>query len=210
MRFAALALLGFVVAGCQPSLGTSGSAEGRPPVVAELPSLTIDTSTPEKALKSYWEAKDGLRRAYETIRAARVSEEEALAARIGFDPRKFMTGERLANQLHKKPSVFTEYGREILEVKQDTDSRVTFIVRVRNITPAPEGAVVTDSDMKRREEGEKLRYLLEKEDGAWKVSQVFEYDEFVQRYEGREPWRKVFAPPAVDKKVEVYVISYMN
>lgn len=62
--------------------------------------------------------------------------------------------------------------REILEVKQETETRAVVLVRIRNVAPVPENAVWTDYDRQARRDGDLYRYILERASNGWRVSQI--------------------------------------
>jgi len=84
------------------------------------------------------------------------------------------------------------------------------VVKVKNSTVMPEGIVISDSDKKSRDNGEKYKYILEKEASGWKVAQVYEYSQYHASISGGDPWEKVFAPPTENRNTHVYVYHHDN
>jgi len=67
--------------------------------------------------------------------------------------------------------------RDIESVKQETESRAVALVRIRNVSPIPEGAKPDSWQIKLRERGQMFRYVIEKEGPDWKIAEVWENDE---------------------------------
>lgn len=215
MKFIPIILAALVIAGCQQSVEKPNNKPKSSQSPVSPAALVMDVSTPDRALKSYWQSKDAVRRAeYEFVTVTIIPELQKLRGKVGLDPKKVMTSDVLSAHQefdNSEQRSFQEFSREILDIKQDTESRATAIVKVRNATPIPEGAVISDSDKKRRDEGEKLKYVLEKGAEGWKVAQVYKYDELGGRVDGsKDPWKKVFSAPSGNKSADEYVNEYMN
>jgi hypothetical protein len=112
--------------------------------------------------------------------------------------------------VHKqRQSTFEEYSREIVDITLDTESRATADVKVRNSTPVAVGNVVTDSDKKRLEDGERFKYVLEKESDGWKVAQVYQFSD-TNILLKRDSWNKVFSAPTGRSSANVWVNQFVN
>lgn len=212
MKYIPAVLATLLIAGCQQSHDASTAKTAVSPPSLPTSALVIDVSTPDRALKSYWQAKDAYRKAEFDWSAAQVPEVQKLKSKIGYDAAKLMAGDVLsAHQEMDKPgrSQFEEFSREIVDIKQDTESRATAMVRVKNSTPVPDGVVVSDSDKKQREEGEQLKYILEKDSGGWKIAQVYQYSK-TNIILHQEPWQKVFSAPTARGYANVYVNQFLN
>src|SRR4051812_3168409 len=85
--------------GCQPD----EKPPAHPPVPQAPPSvlISVDVSTPDRALKSYWLSKDALRRAQSDWSASHATEFQKLGSKIGYDAPKIMTGEAFRSQQNK-------------------------------------------------------------------------------------------------------------
>lgn len=187
----------------------SAGTEGAQPASVQTMPPAIDVTTPDRALKSYWQTKDARRKIEFDWRNAQNPEREKLYGKIGFDARKLMTGDVLSvHQAIYKRSQFVEYSRELVDVKLDTESRATAMVKVRNSTPIPEGMVVFDSDKKLREEGDRFKYVLEKESDGWKVAQVIKFSKFNIILK-KDPWENVFEP-TVRERFNTYDNVYVQ
>jgi hypothetical protein len=201
---------------CQPVPGGKSVTVAASAVqVAMPPRLALDISTPDRALKSYWMAKDSLRLAEFKFGKEEGKKYEELKVQLGYDPREVMTGETLAfvqGVASAPPTPMYEYSRDIVDIKQDTESRATAIARIKNSTPIPAGGVASESDQKRRENGEKFKYVLEKDSKGWTVAQVYKDDEYHAKYGGGkgDPWKKVFSAPDGTRDVPSLVLEYEN
>jgi len=214
MKFVTIAFAALLIAGCNQSQDAAPAKAPASPKSSALPIVAIDVSTPDRTLKSYWLTKDSFRKTHFDWVAAQLPELQKLNNKIGFDIRKLMASDVLSfhqERVKPKQGQFEEYSREIVDIKQDTESRATAVVKIRNSTPISEGAVVSDSDKKQREKGESLKYVLEKEADGWKVAQVYKFDEFYAKYgEDKDPWRKVFTVPTELGSANAHVSEFEN
>jgi hypothetical protein len=195
MNFVTTVLACLLIVGCQPSHQPAGAKKSGSPVA---PILVVDTSTPDRALKSYWQARDVIQKITADMNAAHYAQIQTVVNKIGFDAKKLMTGDVLSTEQEidklRHGSLWEEkYSREILDIRLDTGSRATALVKIRNSTPIPVGIVVSDEDKRRREEGERFKYILEREADGWKVAQVYLFDKYSVRDDGKDPWRNVYS-----------------
>jgi hypothetical protein len=210
MKSVTIAFAALLITGCNQSQDAATSKVSASPKSTAPPTVAIDVSTPDRALKSYWLAKDAFRKAKFVRDVAQLPELQKLKSEIGLDTRKLMTSDVFSAH-QEGTGQFSEYNREIVDIKQDTESRATAMVKIRNSTPISEGAIVSDSDKKLREKGENLKYVLEKEADGWKVAQVYKFDEFFATYgDDKNPWRKVFMAPTERVIANVYVYDFEN
>jgi hypothetical protein len=78
------------------------------------------------------------------------------------------------------------YERDILEVEMQTGSRAVILVAIRNSTPlGDKEKVIGYDDRKRREVGDRYRYVLELDGAKWRVVELWELNSW-----GKDPWRK--------------------
>jgi hypothetical protein len=85
--------------------------------------------------------------------------------------RALFTGEALAAETDtaSRPQTFA---REVVNVDMESPTRAVVLARIRNTTPIPPGATPTESDVKRRRDGEVVRYILEKDTTGWRIAQA--------------------------------------
>lgn len=180
------ALILVVLSGCRGADGQAGSTErnaGREGRIMRVPALVGDRSTPDLAVKSYWR-----------FHALRDSIEWSLVDSASWEFSQYQEFEAARKSFHAGPALEDiqreqarqTYSREILEVQQQSPSRAAVLVRVRNTTPIPPGAVATEYDQKRRQEGDLYRFVLDRDSTAWKIVQVQDWEAY------RDAWRDRF------------------
>ena len=209
-------LLALCITACQPP---SKGAPQTPPETVKSANvadrIVLDTSTPDRALKSYWTAKDSLRRAEYDLAQQHIQKNTELRTKIGFDPAGIVAGDALAaarSAASAAPQPFDQYSRDIVDIKQDTESRATAIVKINNSTPIPGGKAISEADRRMREAGEKYKYILEKDSGGWKVSQAYQHDEYHAKYgDGKgDPWKSIFRKSDWDLEIRSVVFEHEN
>ena len=104
-----------------------------------------------------------------------------------------------ARRLREKPLTAHSQSYEIVEVKQETESRATIVAKLRNTTPIDSGTVVDQSDRKRRRDGETVRYVVERDSTGWRLVQAYK-----RLYEGDTEWRPQWRPD------ETYVPTHVS
>lgn len=172
-RLVVVAVLSAVMAACTPekAVEPSESASTARPVQPNP-----DLSTPDRALKSYWAQKDW----QERLRRQTDDEiRKKVAAKLPTNTEVYapvVTAELLAywRWRDKQTGLYQDKQREIESVKQETESRAVALVRIRNVSPIPEGAKPEPWQIKARQRGEMFRYVIEKEGPDWKIAEVWE------------------------------------
>jgi hypothetical protein len=92
----------------------------------------------------------------------------------------------------KNDWVADTYAREILKVQNESETRAIVFAVIKNTTPPSSGAQPTEFDKRLREDGIRFRYVVEKTDKGWKVSQVFRYFEMGET----KQWNKIYDVPS--------------
>ncbi|MBH3409857.1 hypothetical protein [Pseudomonas putida] len=186
----ALALLPlcFVLTACDKVSSTfSTGAPSKAPAATVSYDFEVNTTSPDQALKTWWRYLD-------TKSAISLARCEAYARDHAddFNVAKVAMGE-IEQSLNSRKSICARsiYEREILEVKQETGTRAVALVKITNATPS--SASRTLEDEKRRNRGERFKYLIENTGEGWKVSQVYQYDD-TSRYTGGSDWPKQYTP----------------
>lgn len=174
LAISALAL----VAACGSKTSTTGAATAPP-------APTIDASSPDLALKSWWRVRD-----YEnalTAEHCKRSVEWRTAGVYRKAMEKIATGPAL-NEAVDVPGLcdVQVYARSIIEVKVESDTRAVAIASVKQATPPPASAVMTASDVQAREKGGRYKYVLERVGKDWRIAEVYEFSEYAA---GGDPWR---------------------
>ena len=175
-----LTVMGILTAGLT-ACASLGSTPGGP-------APALDQSTPERTVESWWalqawfEGED--RRIYGVIlrqEYERGKRRELYAA--------ISAGETQARLTDLDIPAPQRFERKILTSREEA-SRAEVVARIRNVTPIPEGAKVSDAVRERAAEGEVFRYFLVREPGGlWRVEQVL-----VRAGYSDEGWRKSFSP----------------
>lgn len=165
-RLGAVAVAAFACG--QPPARSEGAARAAPHLGRSTD--TLDTSTPEAALRTYWRLSD----------ADTLSGDEARARSLD----ALFTGPAaVARAQSRVPETFA---REIVE-EERRGARVFMTVRIRNTTPRPVGATPSAGQMHRRRLGDQFRYVLAQEGAGWKIEQIqsreFDEDEWRDWYD---------------------------
>ncbi|MDD2761926.1 MAG: hypothetical protein PHH11_16735 [Methylomonas sp.] len=161
----------------------------------QLPELKIETKSPDTAVKSWWSMIDyeGKLKVDECVKykdSYQKSEEQVYKS-----IQQITNGALLAYKTPKPLECKTEkFNREITEVKPETETRAVVYATIKNVTPVPEGAQPTADNVKKRKDGYKFKYVLEKDSGGWKVVQVYRYEE-INRILGKDDlWDAKYQP----------------
>lgn len=160
----------------------------------------MKNNTPDIALKSWWALIDAKDRFY----SKRCDQPEAPAFVKYRD--EILTGDTKDFFTRNQTSCAADtYGREIDEVKVESDSRATIFATIKNTTPLPQDVHLSDSDERSRSTGERYKYVLERSSTqeGWKVSQVFSHNDYASA--GEPEWRLEYDPNYVN--AHSYVIG---
>lgn len=161
------------IAGCS-------TKENSPTKSVVPPMPVVDISTPDKALKSYWEARDWL----SARTTERDSREWADQAEAGGQLIAKVTGGTVAANFSRRDLFPVErFDRSIDEVKVETESRAVALATVKNVTPIQVGAEPSKFETEWREQGAKVKYVLEKGPAGWQVSEIFEWNKYSRQFE---------------------------
>jgi hypothetical protein len=148
--------------------------------------FTVDLSTPDRALRTYWHIKalaDTLGAPADTaaVRYRDWRRADTVLARI-------YAGDALAEYRRvRNGQPRPRYLREILAVDPETETRATVLARIRNVTPIPSGAAPDEYTARRRAEGDVYRYVFERDAEGWKLVQVL-----TRPYPGDSTWDAYF------------------
>lgn len=174
-KFVISAILIASVVACKPAPHASEPTKMR----LSPPSLQIDASTPDRALKSYWQLMDNFWLSHNSWLKASFDSLDLDAYRPHFAT--LATGNISAfydRRSKPKAQPLDRYEREILEVKQESASRAVVFVKIRNVTPLPEGAVLSERQTRNRHDGFDVKYVMEKDSDGWKVADVYVRNEW--------------------------------
>lgn len=137
---------------------------------AVIDTVSLDTKTPDHALRSWWhwtEVNDSLMSAERRLPDV-ARERSRLQTRLG----AILTSDALAEARNGASPTPEQIRREIIEVKNESDTRAVVLARITNITPVPPSATPTEYDIKRRRDGELFRYIFDRDSTGWKLAQV--------------------------------------
>ena len=184
MRSLLLFMLVGLVAGCTktPKAEAVGDLDGRTSsekseALPQAPQLTLDQSSPDRALKSYWQVVDAVNKlVYERTTNGGNEFGELI---YGLQDRVALGGYYSAIRSHKP--ILETYERDITDVEVQSQTRAVVHATIRNSTLIPEGAEVSDYDRRARKDGEKYRYVLEKDGDKWMVAEMWHFDSLLDK-----------------------------
>lgn len=162
---------------------------------ASVAKVPVDTSTPDKTLKSYWAVSDLVRRKKHEIYRQFIEKFADASAEISA-----VTMNALANESSVNQSPLETFSRDILEVKVESESRAVIIAVIKNSTPIPPGAELTNWNEKHRINGDRYRYIFEKDQSGWRVAEVWGWSNYPN-----PDWKKM--RPS-DGKLYVSTLTY--
>ncbi|MDR0274126.1 MAG: hypothetical protein LBI48_02060 [Burkholderiaceae bacterium] len=177
----AIALVAAFLAGCGQSTSSAPSSASTVTQPTPPAKVQIDLSTPDKALKSYWAVKD-------SVRAVSVE----LISKFDSDMKPYrkqvnaVTSEAITNSFFVVDNVFETFSRDIIKVDVESESRAVIFVVIRNTTAIPTGVKPSDDEEKRRRDGERYKYVVERDKTDWKVSEIWEWS----KYFPENDWKK--------------------
>jgi hypothetical protein len=142
-------------------------------ITAPLGAQAVDLSTPEAALRSYWRMQDALDSVAAEIVTGPAERNPFAAVRRGYE----QTVAGRAREVLAAPFVRQTYAREVEAVDAAGPDRALIMVVIRNTTPLPAGAALTIEQNELRHEGQQFRYVLDREGGAWRITQIQQWDD---------------------------------
>lgn len=143
--------------------------------------VTLDLATPDKALKSYWAVRDSVRAKQIEIFAQSKDSFQSAEAQMSA-----VADGAIAKSFSFDITPIDTFSRDLIDVKVESESRAVIIVVIKNSTPIPAGAEMSKFDEERRRDGERYRYVLEKNQTDWRVSEIWEWS----TYPSAE-WKKI-------------------
>jgi hypothetical protein len=215
----AMAFEGFLAAvamaalvGCdaqQGSIGAPAPAAMQPTDVSADQMPGIDARSPDTVVKSWWALTDWIERHEEVYASGwhiTLELDKYLQTRIALttgDALSWAKYERAqtAGFFQTKDNSKKQYDREIIEVKNESDTRAIVLAKFKNVTPIPDAAKLGEADQEDRNYGRDVRYLVEKTKDGWRLAQAWERDVLELRMaelEKKNPddsWKRVWNPP---------------
>jgi hypothetical protein len=185
LRTLLVIVVGVVALGCSkaPDVGSakSGLDDNTPPGAP-------NTSSPDNVVKSWW--------GYVDYRNSLASKNCLEHMRLQEEKHKPVIYEVAAGELAEyrfgldflcAPEKFE---RNIDRVQVESETRAVVHARVKNVTPIPTGVLGSTEEHRRRQVGDGYKYVTEKFDKGWRVSQVFVE---VGGPDGGGSWVKLYA-----------------
>lgn len=191
--FSAMAGYKFASSGDQTVATQAATTAAAVPAAAPptAPTVEIDTTSPDAAVKSWWRVLD-----YRD----QITSAQCLEQNVKETPTYFPMFEKLAQEAalrhyteEERDCAASLYEREIQEVKSESDTRALVFAKIRNVSPIQPGADPSPDDRNKRADGYRFKYLLEKTAAGWKVSQAYRFDYINQKYKLGDPWEKVYS-----------------
>ncbi|HEX6910507.1 MAG TPA: hypothetical protein VF142_08930 [Longimicrobium sp.] len=133
----------------------------------------VDLGTPEAAVRSYWRMQDALDSVAASIVTGPAEGDPFAAIRRSYE--QTLAGR--AAEVLAAPFVRQTYAREVEAVDMAGPARAFVSAVVRNTTPLPQGTPLTHEQEELRTEGQQFRYVLEREGGAWRITQIQQWDD---------------------------------
>jgi predicted outer membrane protein len=176
---------------------------GEPPT-----QTSTDLSTPRAALMAHWANRD----AYAVLlpqlaKGLRAAEKQA-TAESGI--KTLLTGDALRAQEaieRSEPDQVVHYDRNILDEHKMPDGSVMITVKITNISPLPAGVSLSADEAKTRAEGVRLKYQLISSPAGWRISQVYEYQDWRSASDDNLRWSPLYVD---DGAVKLYQHLHVN
>lgn len=175
-----------LVAGCSPKLSTQSSqvsSEKSHQIQAtSLPE--VDLRSPDTVVKSWWALTEWMR-----DHEASIWSKDAITSSfkdylhkmdsLGTGDFKSYTQKGISDieSLGKQNGIKRIHKFDILEVKNESETRAMVIAKVRNITPIPSGMKLDKGEQEDRDYGRDLKFIVEKTPEGWRLSQGWERDQ---------------------------------
>lgn len=178
-RLAAVSVMVLAVSGCDQIDGKLYERFQKANLEMEFEK---DLSSPDNALKSWWHYLDAVdKKSFENCERYFANQSARESYYSGFS-----TGELLSIKASSvKECKLSTYSRMIQEVKQETETRAVALATIKNTTPS--AMTPTEDEKIDREKGATYRYLIEKDKGQWKISQVFKLSTY--SFDKNDPWK---------------------
>lgn len=171
-------------------------ASNPPGETVTTPKLVINTESPDSTVKSWWAYLDESEKySHDVCNATRNKSTDLFKDAI----QQVSTG-TLKDYLERKDCLFYTYERVIDSVMVESGTRAAVFATIKNSTPIPAGAIPDKYDTEWRMKGSKFKYIVEKIDGGWRISEVYAKsgtdNDWVPQYKGlTKPSFPSYVPP---------------
>lgn len=152
---------------------------------------TLDISTPDRAVKSSWAVVDW-KRTIERTAGAKYSKSAEFVAVASAAAK--VNSKAITDANAPGPDVVELYGRDIVQAIIETESRATVIAQIKNVTPIAASVVLDKYQQTTRDEGDRIKYVLEKDQDGWKVAEIWVWDSYSKQFQKRRPHTSASPP----------------
>jgi hypothetical protein len=222
-RIVACSALFLLIIGCHQNVDTNAQVNAPPPTLKSDPNritLTIDpshiakqlkadapsldNSTPDKTVKSYWALKDYLAnfKSTDTADELRLQKYYQAAANAAADARNSMLSKITEKPMYEEISTKRqedddkkdapkpkkpEQVKEIQRVDQETPTRAVVYIKLSIPEPIPSSIRdrMSEYPIKAHDEGITARYVLEKNSAGWQIENIQSLDESTADWKDR-------------------------
>lgn len=140
---------------------------GAPEVVRPV---QTDMTTPDKALKSFWAVRDAVRKTQADLFAKHLEEYRASQGQINA-----VAAGALAKTFAAEVDVPETFSRDIVDVKVESESRAVIVASIKNTSAIAAGAEPSKYEEERRRDGDRYKYVLERDQTGWRVAEIWEW-----------------------------------
>lgn len=170
-------LVALTLVGCGNQTSSAAPEAKTEQAAGVPPPPVIDTTTPDKAVKSLWATIDWSNAIAQAKNVRQPTAEEVTLKKLQAQ----LSVPAIASPKIEKRQL-EQYSRDILKAEVETESRAIVLTHIKNITPLPADAVLNKYEAKSRENGSRVKYVLEKNAGAWQISEVWEMPDYLNEF----------------------------
>lgn len=179
------------LAACTDQASTNATQTGSTTVVPAAP--VADTSTPDRTVKSLWALLDW----HATIIRAQIERDKQSPNEQALQKLWGQVAVPAIDEGKNKRYPKELIGRTILQANIETETRAVVIAEIKNETPIPPGATPNATELKMRSEGERVKYVLEKNGSAWQVAEVWLWTDYSDKFRLWSPTKGSDVPTSV-------------
>lgn len=191
----------------------SAGPMGTPEANATVPAPEVSTESPDAVVRSYWALQDWLEK--HGIKHMTFSVDSGYDAWM--DARKSISGGEFGEVIASEEAeardpfkvdpeaIVRIQQRDILEVKNESETRALVLAKIKNITPLPRGYELNRYSLEKREYGVDVRYVVEKIKGEWRLTQAWYRDSA-----DAESWTKAWEIKPKQKGPSDFTFFYVD
>lgn len=183
-------LAALLLVGCGNQANNNAAPVAKTEQAADVPPPpVIDTTTPDKAVKSLWTTIDWSKAIAQAKGVRQPTAEEVTLKKLEAQ----LSVPAIASPKAEKIQV-QQYSRDILKADVETESRAIVLAQIKNITPLPSDAVLSQYQAKAREQGTRVKYVLEKNGGVWQIAEAWEMSDYNNEFRKIRPSEGKYYP----------------